>query len=73
MAACDPRITGKVGTRTIATDARAIIADAATIQARLRRVRSIRAPAGVWAITEAIPIADIAMPIFDGSQCFVAR
>ena len=74
MAACAPRITGKRRDPDHRHRAPARPrADAATIHDRFRRVRSIRAPAGVWAITEANPIADIARPIRDGSQCFVAR
>jgi hypothetical protein len=73
MVTCAPITTGSVGIQAIATAPIAIIDAAATIHDRFRVVRSINAPAGVWARTVAIPMADMTNPIRDGSQCFVAR
>ena len=73
ISTCAARIVGNVGRSTIATAPIATATAAAAIASRLCRVRSMNAPAGVCAATDAIPIADIAIPIRPGSQCRIVR
>ena len=60
--------TGSVGARAMATALAASAATPATRRARLRRVASIRAPIGAWAVMPSRPLAVSTAPRVAWSQ-----
>lgn len=66
--ACNAATGQNPGAKGMATEASVIATAAATIRARLARVPSISAPAGVWAKRPAIPPTDSTTPIAASSQ-----
>lgn len=73
VSACMAATRNTCGRTGSATEPRVTVAVATMTTARLARVRSINAPAGVWATMAAMPVIDITRPMDAWSQCWTVK